>query len=94
MPPGDSLHHYGKCSSGFLGDGSVYTGTPSGLWAWPDGAGCTQCNVRTQVRVDVRLQGLPTPSGPLRTPREALKARNLAGAAVWPFQPRVSQARL
>lgn len=46
----------------------------------------------SQVWVDVRLQGLPTPSGPLRTPREVLKAGSLAEAAVWPFQPRVSQA--
>ncbi|CAI9152577.1 unnamed protein product [Rangifer tarandus platyrhynchus] len=75
--------------------GKKTRGTSSGLRAWPDGAGCAPCNVRShmtpggsQVWVDVRLQGLPTPSSPLRTPRVALKAGNLAGAAVWPFQPR------
>lgn len=53
----------------------------------------------SQVWVDVRLQGLPTPSRLLRTrgsapwtPRVALKAGTLAGAAVWPFQPSVSQS--
>ena len=50
------------------------------------------------VWVDVWLQDLPTPICPLRTcgsapwtPRVALKAGNLAGAAVWSFQPSVSQ---